>query len=61
MQAGQDLGVAVMIQADAADQKLLVYLTHHRAGTSSLTLGHGKGNLKPRTTTAVNLTRERER
>lgn len=58
MQTGQDLGVAVVIQTDAADQKLLVYLTHHRAGAPSLALRHGRGHSKPRTMTAVNLRRD---
>lgn len=61
MQTGKDLGVAVVIQADAADQKLLVYLTHHRAGAPSLTLCHGRGHLKPRTMTAVNLQRDKDK
>lgn len=48
VQAGQDLGVAVVIQTDAADQELLVYLTHHWAGAPSLVLRHGRGHLNPR-------------
>lgn len=58
VQAGQDLGVAVVIQTDAADQELLVYLTHHWAGAPSLVLGHGRGHLNPGA--AANLYRERE-
>lgn len=61
MEAGQDLGDAVVIQADAADQELLVYLTHHWAGASRLMLGHGGGHLEPRTTKALNLQRKRRR
>lgn len=61
MEAGQDLGGAVVIQADAADQELLVYLTHHWAGASRLMLGHGGGHLEPRTTKALNLQRKRRR
>ena len=41
MQAGQDLWVVIMVQTDAADQELLVYLPDHRAGAAGLTLGHG--------------------
>lgn len=55
METGQDLGGAVVIQADAADQELLVYLTHHWAGASCLVLRHGRGHLEPRTTKALNL------
>lgn len=58
METGQDLGGAVVIQADAADQELLVYLTHHWAGASRLMLGHGGGHLEPRTTTALNLRKD---
>ena len=29
VQAGQDFGVVVVVQADAAHQELLVYLPHH--------------------------------
>lgn len=61
MQTGQDLGVAVVIQTDAADQKLLVYLTHHWAGAPSFMLCHGRGHLKPRTTTALNLQGDEEK
>lgn len=39
VQAGQHLGVAVAVEADAADQELLVNLPHHRAG--GLVAGHG--------------------
>lgn len=39
VQAGQHLGVAVAVEADAADQELLVNLPHHRAG--GLMAGHG--------------------
>lgn len=41
MQAGQDLWVVIMVQTDAADQELLVYLPDHRAGAAGLTLRHG--------------------
>lgn len=44
MQAGQDLGVVIMVQTNAADQELLVYLPDHRAGAAGLTLGHGDGH-----------------
>lgn len=60
VQTRQDLGVAVVIQADAADQELFVYLTHHRAGAPSLALCHGRGHLEPRTMTAVHLQKRRE-
>lgn len=60
MQTGQDLGVAIVIQTDTADQELLVYLTHHRAGASRLTLCHGRGYLKPRTMTVVDLQRDKD-
>ncbi len=46
MQAGQDLGVVIMVQANAADQELLVYLPDHRAGAAGLTLCHGDGHSK---------------
>lgn len=58
MEAGQDLRGAVVIQADAADQELLVYLTHHWAGASRLMLRHGGGHLEPRTTKALNLQKD---
>lgn len=61
MQTGQDLGVAVVIQTDTADQKLLVYLTHHWAGAPSLMLCHGRGHLKPQTATALNLQRDKDK
>lgn len=61
VQAGQDLGVAVVIQTDATNQELLVYLTHHRAGAPGLTLGHGSGHLKPDAMTAVNLQRDKKK
>lgn len=44
VQAGQDLGVVVMVQTNAADQELLVYLPDHRAGAAGLTLGHSDGH-----------------
>lgn len=44
MQAGQDLGVVIMVQTNAADQELLVYLPDHGAGAAGLTLGHGDGH-----------------
>lgn len=40
VQAGQDLGVVIVVQTNAADQELLVYLPDHRAGAAGLTLGH---------------------
>lgn len=46
MQAGQDLGVVIMVQANAADQELLVYLPDHGAGAAGLTLRHGYGHSK---------------
>lgn len=55
VQAGQDLGVAVVIQTDAANQKLLVYLTHHWAGAPVLVLRHGGGHSELRTTKSLNL------
>lgn len=61
VQTGQDLGVAVVIQTDTADEKLLVYLTHHWAGAPSLMLCHGRGHLKPRTATALNLQRDKDK
>ena len=47
VQAGQHLGVVVVVQADAADQELLVYLPHHRAGTATLALSHGERHSRP--------------
>ena len=47
VEAGQDLGVVVMVQADAADQELLVYLPDHRAGTATLVLSHGERHSRP--------------
>lgn len=44
MQTGQDLGVVIMVQTDAADQELLVDLPDHGAGAAGLTLGHGDGH-----------------
>lgn len=55
VQAGQNLGVLVVVQADAAHQELLVYLTHHWAGAPGFVLRHGGGLLEPRTTEALNL------
>lgn len=46
VQAGQDLGVVIMVQTDAADQELLVYLPDHGAGAACLTLGHSDGHSK---------------
>ncbi len=46
VQAGQDLGVVIMVQANAADQELLVYLPDHWAGAAGLTLRHGDGHSK---------------
>ena len=62
MQAGQDLGVVVAVQADAAHQELLVYLPHHGAARSALMLGHGGStHPEPRGTAARPLQGERER
>ena len=47
VEAGQNLWVVVVVQADAADQKLLVYLPHHRAGTATLALSHGERHSRP--------------
>lgn len=44
VQAGQDLGVVIVIQANAADQELLVYLPDHGAGAAGLTLRHSEGH-----------------
>lgn len=44
MQAGKDLRVVIMVQTNAADQELLVYLPDHRAGAAGLTLSHGGGH-----------------
>ena len=62
MEAGQDLGVVVAVQADAAHQELLVYLPHHGAATAALVLGHG-GSAHPelRGTAARTLQGRRER
>ena len=65
VQARQDLGVVVVVQTDAADQELLVYLPDHGAGAGLVT--HRHGNRHPRSETpsvgtSVNLEgRERER
>ena len=40
VQAGQHLGIMIMVKTDAADQELLVYLPDHRAGAAGLTLSH---------------------
>lgn len=42
VQAGQDFGVVVVLQTNAADQELLVYLSHHRAGAARLPLSHSE-------------------
>lgn len=44
MQAGQHLWVVVTVEADAADQELLVYLPDHGAGAAVLTLSHRDGH-----------------
>lgn len=46
VQAGQDLRVVIMVQTNAADQELLVYLPDHRAGAAGLTLCHSDGHSK---------------
>lgn len=46
VQAGQDLRVVIMVQTNAADQELLVYLPDHRAGAAGLTLSHSDGHSK---------------
>lgn len=40
MQAGQNFGVVISVQADAADQELFVDLPDHGAGAARLTLRH---------------------
>lgn len=45
VQAGQHFGVVITVEADAADQELLVYLPDHRAGAAGLKLRHGDGHL----------------
>lgn len=40
MQAGQHFGVLVAVQTYAADQELLVNLSHHGAGNSGAFSGH---------------------
>lgn len=44
MQTGQHLGVVIMVQTNAADQKLLVYLPDHWAAAGGLALRHGSGH-----------------
>lgn len=44
MQAGQDLGVVIMVQTNAADQELFVYLPDHGAGAAGLALSHSDGH-----------------
>lgn len=44
VQTGQDFGVVIVVQTNAADQKLLVYLPDHRAAAGGLTFGHGGGH-----------------
>ena len=54
----------IVIQADAADQELLVYLSDHRAGAAGLTLGHNEGHSKDTVAAQVPLNlegRERKR
>jgi len=46
VQAGQNLGVVIMVQTNAADQELLVYLPDDRAGAAGLTLSHRDGHSK---------------
>lgn len=41
VQAGQDLGIVIMVQTNAADQELLVYLPDHRTCAAGLSLSHG--------------------
>jgi len=60
VQTGEHLGAAVVIQTDATDQELLVYLTHHGTGAPGLPLCHWRGHLKPRTTTVVNLQEKKD-
>lgn len=47
----------VAVETDAADQELLVYLPHHWAGATSLTLCHGNrhSQRQPRTGAPINL------
>lgn len=40
VQAGQNFGVVISVQTDAADQELFVDLPDHRAGAARLTLRH---------------------
>lgn len=49
-----------MVQTDAADQELLVYLPHHRAGAASLTLRHNDRHSKG-TLGTLNLCKQGER
>lgn len=42
VQAGQNFRIVVVLQTNAADQELLVYLSHHRAGAARLPLSHGE-------------------
>lgn len=44
VQTGQDLGVVIVVQTNAADQKLLIYLPDHWAAAGGLTLSHGGGH-----------------
>lgn len=42
VQTGQHFRVVVVLQTNAADQELLVYLSHHGAGAARLPLSHGE-------------------
>lgn len=46
VQTGQDFGVVIMIQTNAAHQELLVYLPDHWARAASLKLCHGDRHLQ---------------
>jgi len=60
VQAGQDFGVVVVLQTDAAHQELLVYLTHHRAGAAAFPLSHRERHSNEETEASQTI-RERER
>ncbi len=60
MQAGQDFGIVVVLQTDAAHQELLVYLTHHRAGAAAFPLSHRERHSNEETE-ASQTTRERQK
>lgn len=64
VQTGQDLRVVIVLQTNTADQELLVYLSHHRAGAARLPLSHGERHsreLKSEVHTPLSLRRRREK